>query len=199
MAKIEDENRQPHPSQRSANEATDHLTRKPQPAGAKVTVACKVPVVGLDLEMCRETEFREEVNGAVRDRKRWDRTGQVIRVRGTGYPAGTPPVGYPSRPEMAGDYALTRGVDRDFWVEWRKQNAKNPLVINGLLIAHEDMDRVVGEAKELREVPTGLGPIVPDRDPRAARALIPGLTQIETGDEFKSRVREAQRRVESPA
>lgn len=183
----------------SANDATDHMTVKPSSAGAKVTVACKVPL-GLDIQLCRETMFEEKAHGMTRVERRFDRTGPMVRIVGTSYPVGSVPAGYRPRPEMWNGYALTRGVSKDFWDAWYEQNLLNPLVANRMILAHETDDGVRGETKDHRvvagDLATGIDPMIPDKDPRQARPVLPGLTEIETGDEQKNRVRQAQRAVE---
>lgn len=153
---------------------------RPASAGAKVTVACKIGVAWLDIQLCRiEDKFEQNMQGG-RTVKEAVRVGQVVRLRGTSYPRGTPPDGFPERPEMVGGAALTRGVDREFWDEWVKQNRLNPIVTNGMVFAHESEQHVRGMALETAAVLSGLEPVNPKGDARAPKSSRSEVTNVET-------------------
>lgn len=154
---------------------------RPQSGGAKVIVGCKVGVGFIDLQLCRiEEKFEQNMQGG-RTVKESTRVGDTVRIRGTAYPRGTAPEGYPPPPEIVGGAALTRGVDKDFFDEYLKQNKQNPLVKNGLIFAHESEDRVRGIAKETEEVKSGLDPINPKKDPRLPKSTRQEIANIEPG------------------
>ena len=85
---------------------------------------------------------------------------------------------------MVGGAALNPGVDKDFWDAWVEQNRLNPLVINGMIFAHEIEDRVVGQAKEVAQITSGLEPIDPKntKDNRVPRSTRGDIANIETED-----------------
>jgi hypothetical protein len=53
-------------------------------------------------------------------------------------------------------YGLTMGVPRDFWEAWLKQNATSPLVKNRLIFAASTEDAAVGEARDYKDLRSGL-------------------------------------------
>lgn len=155
------------------------------PKGARtVTVACKFPA-GLVLQLCRKVSYMEEtMSGGSRERVRYDKVGAIVVVRGPAMPNGQVPKGY-KRPEVEGGYALTRGVDADFFEEWLKQNEENPLVVNKMIFGRAGHDHAAGQAGDLHETRSGFEPIEPDTDPRIPRSLDPNISNVETADERK--------------
>ena len=160
--------------------AADHVI-KAAVAGAKVTVACKIGVGWFDLQLCEKRIVKENTQTGPRDIEQWFRLPRIVRIRGTAYPRGTPPEGYPERPEMVGGFALTRNVDKDFWDEWEKQNSRSPFVQNKMIFAYESNDAVVGQAKELAETLSGLEPLNPKKDSRMPKPTNTGITEIQEG------------------
>lgn len=53
-------------------------------------------------------------------------------------------------------YALTPGVPRDFWEKWKSQNERNPVLVNRMVYAHSTEDAAVGQAREYKELRSGL-------------------------------------------
>lgn len=157
-------------------------------AGAKMIVACKIAVPYFDLQLCEMQEVQENTQTGPRTIKQWARVGDIVRIRGTAYPRGTPPEGFPAKPQMVNGYALTHGVPKDFWDAWIKQHAKAPYVISGMITAHESLDHVRGHAKERVGQMSGLEPLKPDRDPRVPRSTNASISPIETEDSRKAKV-----------
>lgn len=160
----------------------------PKSAGT-VTVACKVPT-GVVIQLCRKTEYAEETMQGTRMRVRYDRYGPIVIVRGPAQPAGTAPRGY-VRPVVVGGYALTPGVDADFWKAWLEQNKDSPLVLSGQIFAHGTTASTRAQAQEQREVTSGLEPLNMDGDPRMPKPATGSVTGIETADEFAGRTNPA--------
>lgn len=151
-------------------------------SGSKVTVACKLGVAFFDIQLCRiEEQFEQNMQGG-RMVKLATRIGQKVRLRGTSYPRGTIPEGFPDRPKIVGGAALNPGIDKDFWDAWVEQNKLNPLVVNGFIFAHEDIDHVAAIAKETAAIQSGLEPINPGNknDPRIPKSTRSELSNIET-------------------
>jgi hypothetical protein len=157
-------------------------------AGAKVTVACKIGVPYFDLQLCEMQEVQENTQTGPRTIKQWVRVGDVVRVRGTAYPRGTPPEGFPAKPQMFNGFALTHGVSKDFWDAWVKQQAKAPYVISGMITAHESIEHVRGHAKERVGQLSGLEPLRPDKDARVPRSTNASISAVETEDSRKAKV-----------
>jgi hypothetical protein len=153
---------------------------KPSKAGGKVVVGCKVGVAYIDLQLCQETKVWENTQTGPREVKKFERTGNVVRIRGTAYPRGTPPEGFPDKPMIVDGAALTFGVDEHFWNEWKKQNHLNPLVVNSMVFAHVNIDYVKGVAQEHSAEKSGLDPVNPKGDKRMPRSTRSDVSNIET-------------------
>jgi hypothetical protein len=153
----------------------------PSKGGGTVTVACKFPA-GILLQLCRETTYVEETSGGTRlERRRFDKVGKIIAVRGPARANGQTPKGY-VLPHVEGGYALTHGVDKDFFEEWMRQNKDNPLVTNGMIFACDSVGSATSKAREQEELLSGFEPITPDDDPRIPRSLNPLVSPVETAE-----------------
>lgn len=163
-----------------ANE--DQKIERQASKGATVTVACKIPN-GLKLEVFEEREVHEPLfGGGTKLVKRFERTGKpgtFYTVRGPRLPFGVPPT-FP----IVGGFALTPGIPKDFWDKYCEQNQDSDAIRNGLLFAHESLDKVQGRCREFRGNKSGLEPLDPeatgkDRDPRVPRAQgnVSGITK----------------------
>lgn len=156
---------------------------RPSSAGAKVTVACKLGLAYLDIQHSHiVNKFEQNMQGGKQIREA-ERVGQVVRLRGTAYPRGTPPKGFPPPPEIVGGAALNRGIDKDWFDAWLEQNKLNPIVQNKMVFAHESDDHVRGEAAELSAFLSGLEPVNPDGDHRIPKSSRPSeVTELSAGD-----------------
>lgn len=159
---------------------------KPESSGETVTVACKF-INGLELQLCQKMKFWEDTPTGAKERDKYVRVGKIVRVAGPSYPVGTVPRGFPDRPHMAGGFALTHGVSKDFWDAWLAQNETNSLVESNMIFAVSKPEHAEGKAREMAEVKSGYEPMSPDKDDRMPRAFNAGVTPIETADEMKAR------------
>ncbi len=157
-------------------------------AGSKVTVACKIGVPWFALQLCEKREVMENTQTGPRKVTEYARTGNIVHIRGTSYPRGTPPVGFPEKPQIINGYALTKNVDKDFWDKWYEQNKKAPYVVSGMIMAHETIDAVRGSTSDHNGHMSGLEPMRPDNDPRVPRPTNSAITGIETEDSRKGRI-----------
>jgi hypothetical protein len=160
-----------------------------------VIVACKVGLAYIDLRLFRQERVQENTQTGPREITEYRATGNQVRIRGTAYPRGTPPAGFPSPPIMADGAALTPNVDKDFFDTWLEQNKLSPLVTNRLIFAHKNIADVRAEAKEVRDIRSGLEPLNPDksgRDPRMPRSTNASITNVETEDERAAKQRQTQ-------
>lgn len=126
---------------------------------AKVTVACKHPH-GLVLRLFAMHEVDEpQPGGGTRTVKRASLRHDIapVQIRGylEKYPLSLPPAAKHS------EYALTHGVDKEFFDAWMAQNADHPMVVNNLIFAHESAETVSAVARELSGTICGLEPIDP--------------------------------------
>lgn len=155
---------------------------RPQHAGDKVVVGCKLGIAYYDLQLQKpEEKFEQNMSGG-RKVTEWTRLGGVIRIRGTAYPRGTPPKGFPAPPMVVDGAALNFGIDQDFMEEWLKQNKLNPVVMNGMVFIAKDIDAAQGIARDAVKVLSGLDPVNPEGDPRLPRSTRRGeVSELEPG------------------
>lgn len=152
----------------------------PQRSGATVTVACKLGVAYYDIQHCRPEQVYENTQTGPREITQHKRVGLVVRLRGTAYPRGTPPEGFPEKPTIVGGAALNRGIDKDWFDAWLEQNKRNPLVMSRMIFAHENEDHVRGEAKDLSSFLSGLEPVNPKKDVRMPKSTNAAVSEVET-------------------
>lgn len=154
----------------------------PSRSGAKVTVGCKLGVAYFDIQLSRKERIFEQNMQGGREVDVYARFGPTVRLRGTAYPRGTVPDGFPDKPKIVGGAAMNPGVDKEFWDAWVEQHKLDPLVINGFIFANENDDFVTGQARETVEVTSGLDPLKPDdkTDKRIPRSTRTDLADIET-------------------
>lgn len=130
-----------------------------------VTIACKLPN-GMVLRLFQMTERAEQVLGGgqrkVKQAALIDRA--PITIKGCATPFGV-------ALQTFGGYALTTGVDKEFWEEWVKQNADSDILKNNLMFVQGDEYRAADQAKEQAEITSGLQPLNPDKDIRAPKRV----------------------------
>ena len=125
-----------------------------------VCVACKVPN-GLILQLFEMADTTEVTPTGHREIKKARLKGEQVKIAGY-----SRELMKEARAPIANGFALTRGVDADFWEEWLNQNRDADYVRNGLIFAHAQTADTRAHAKELRDVVDNQGPIVPDTDRR---------------------------------
>lgn len=158
------------------------------PSRGSITVGCKLDIPYFELQLCREQEVSENTQTGPRLIKQFFKTGKIVTIRGTAYPSGTPPLGFPEKPEMRNGYAITHGVDADFFEEWMSQNALAPYVLSGMVCGFERIDDLIGFTEERKDVLSGLQPVLPDKDKRLPRSMRPEVTKPETEDSRRSSI-----------
>lgn len=123
------------------------------------TVACKIPN-GLILELYEMVEGTESAPAGSRKVKKAVPTGPRVHIRGPALPVG---VRLPKNaPAIAGGYALTPGVDADFFAKWMEQHKDADVVKNNLIFAHEQPAHAQAKAEEQEAVESGMEPIDPE-------------------------------------
>jgi hypothetical protein len=134
-------------------------------AGAKVTVACKLPF-GLIIRGFREVKEQEAVlGGGVRDVVVHRPTGDAVRIRGTAAMYGQRP------PLTIGGYAFTYNVSKDLWDQWYKANRDSDLVKRDIVYASETQEAAEGWARDHAGVVTNQEGIDPDHPDRYVRKI----------------------------
>jgi hypothetical protein len=162
---------------------------RPSSAGDKVIVGCKLDIGYYDIYLCREEIVSENTQTGPRDVKRFTPVREnTVRLRGTAYPRGTPPEGFPPPPMIVDGAALTFGVSRDFWERWAAQNHRNPLVINRMIFAQASLPDAKAEAKELAGQVSGLAPINPKGDKRMPKPNRSDISAVETEESRAAKV-----------
>jgi hypothetical protein len=171
--------------------ASEHVT-KPSSSGEKVVVGLKLGIAWYDIYLCRlEENVPEQSQTGIRYIKRYTpMRDTTVRLRGTAYPRGTLPDGFPEKPTIVDGAALNFGVDKDFFDAWLKQNEKNPIVVNKMIFGVPDVASARSVAAELKGIKSGLDPVDPrpgndDRMPKSTRA---DVSNVETEDSRKGKV-----------
>jgi hypothetical protein len=160
--------------------ASDNVV-KAQHAGEKVVVGCKLGVAYYDIYLCRKETVKENTQTGPRDIVQFTPVrSSTVRLRGTAYPRGTTPEGFPEKPIIVEGAALNFDVDKGFWDEWVEQNKLNPLVMNKMLFAHVNVDHVKGLARDLKDQSSGLEPINPRKDGRMPKSTRADVSDVET-------------------
>lgn len=130
----------------------------------KVTVGCKIPN-GLKLRIFQMKKTNELVmGGGTREVEVAEQVGDVVAIKGYALPFNMQSMGL-----HVGGYALTPGVDADFWKTWLAQNRENDIVKNNLIFAQAKNESARAQAKEQKDVWDGMSPMVPDKDRRTPR------------------------------
>lgn len=149
-------------------------------AGAKVIVASKLPMA-LELQYSELHDVTRRLRETVWTEKEARKIGPIYRINGTAYPAnGTQLEGFRAPPQMVHGYALTYGVDAEWWAKWVAVNKDTPFVVSELLFAGKTRDEVSKRAKDLHALTSGFDPVAPPKngpvtDPRLPQP-IKGLT-----------------------
>lgn len=126
----------------------------------QVTIACKLPH-GLTMRIFDMAEASEPVmGGGSRTVKRAVELPARVTINGWSHPQNSAP-----HATMSGGYALTNGVDKDFWDKWLAQNKDSDIVVNKLIFAHEKEGSASAQAKEQAEIRSGLERINPEKMP----------------------------------
>lgn len=133
------------------------------PESGTVTVASKVPN-GITLRLFDMHNTEELVmGGGVRSTKKAflaDR--EPVHIKGCTAPFGEPIF-------LVGGYALTPGVDAQFFAEWLRQNHDSDLIRNRIVFAQETKDHAEGQAADQQEILSGLHPLIKSEDGGDAR------------------------------
>ena len=142
-------------------------TSEPATTGETVTVACKLPA-GLLLRIFQKQKYMEPTqSGVMKETDVWVAIpGRQYAVRGTwaasagqAYNQGNTAVAE----LLPGGFALTHGVPKDIWDEWYAQNKDTAIVRKGVVFAAPGMQAATVEAKQARNVKSGLEPLDPDK------------------------------------
>ena len=138
-----------------------------------VTVACKIPT-GLILRNFEMVEHSEPVmGGGTKATKGARQIGGSVKIHGCSAPFGQ----LPAVP-LAGGYALTPNIDKQFIDEWMKQNAESDIVKNKLIFTHDKAEFVHKRAQDNASLNSGLQPLVPDADARIPRSIKTGDKKV---------------------
>jgi hypothetical protein len=150
-----------------------------------VTVACKIGVPWIDYEVCKPVEVAENTQTGTRMVKQWIRTGKVARIRGTAYPRGEPPEGFPEKPRFVLGYALTPNIDRSIWETIVEQRQLAPEFANGMVFAFEREEDIRSKAKDYQKQLSGFEPIARNKDEildtRLPKPISKGVSGVSPG------------------
>lgn len=125
-----------------------------------VTVACKV-LSGMRCRIHKLTKVTEVGMGSTRTVQQWLETDKEFVLAGPAHAQNEGP-----RHQVVAGFAITHGIRKDYWDEWREQNSELPAVKNGLIFAYASPDKVMDAAKERRGIKTGLERLNPHDLPK---------------------------------
>lgn len=130
-----------------------------------VTVGCKMPN-GLILRIFTMAEKNEQVmgGGSRKIKEAVEVPGKRVVLNGFSHPQNAAP-----RARIAGGFALTMGVDKEFWDTWLAQNKDTDIVRNGLVFAHEKVENTTAEAKDKQTLRSGLERLDPKKLPKGIK------------------------------
>lgn len=133
-------------------------------ASGSVIIGCKIPN-GIIMQNSRPERTSEPVmGGGHRDVTVGRKHGDKYVVKGPAVPVGQIP-----KFLIAGGYALTSGIPREFAEQWFEQNKDADIVKNELIIMHESVEDVEAHALQNESLKTGLEPIDPAHLPRGVQ------------------------------
>ena len=112
------------------------------------------------------------MGGGFRDTKIAEQAGDSVVIQGVAAPHGMSP-----RAPMLSGFAITHGVDADFFAEWLKLNSDSPLVRNRMVFSAAKEVDVAAQAREAEGMRSGLEPLDPAGDPRVRGT---GRLRVET-------------------
>lgn len=127
--------------------------------------------------------------GGFRDTKEYRRDGKIVRLRGLAYPTGQTPAGFITAPKIVNGASVNK-VDRAFWDAWVEQNRLNPLVMNRIVFAMDDIASLEDFAADYVSEKSGLEAIIPDPD-KDSRVPRPASSKLSVGteDSMKDRLK----------
>ena len=129
-------------------------------SGETVTVGCKLPH-GLILRIFNMIEVDEPVmGGGSRKVPTARERAERVTINGCAHMQNKAP----NAPISSG-FALTHGVNKDFWDLWLTQNKDSDMVRNGLIFAQGKPADTEAEAKEKELVRSGLERLDPEKLP----------------------------------
>jgi len=149
----------------------------------KIIVACKLPLAWVELQLERSREITEEGKFGSKTVTIWEKIGNVVRIRGTAYPAAQAPEGFPDRPEKIFGFAINRNVSKAFWDKFAEQKKDWPPLKNGFIFAFRKMEDVKARASEARAMLSGFEPMNPKGDPRSPKPLMGAISQLTVEEE----------------
>ena len=154
---MSNQNQQPNQRLEAAKSVFEESKESRPSRGSVVTVACKMPG-GLLLRVGKMVERSETVSGGgTRKYTQWEQIGEAVKIHGYAVP-----FGQERQHPVAGGFALTHGVPAEFMERWLEDNQDLDAVRNGLIVVHEKESFVIGEAKEKKDVRSGLEAMDPE-------------------------------------
>lgn len=151
---------------------------KPATGTDTVTVACKVPG-GLIFDLCEMVDDYEPVMGGGQKKvKKAAPTGVRVVLAGPAREQQAMRRGLNGDGStLAGGYALTSGVPREHWEKIERDYRDLPAFVNGLVFAQKSDVAAMSEARNRRELTTGMEGIDPENPGK--RTGIRSITRAE--------------------
>ena len=128
--------------------------------GTTVTVCCKLPN-GMRLRVYGFGERHEPVlGGGTRAVRQAFPMGDEVVIAGWSHPQNRAPEN-----QIVAGYAVTHGVDAQFWEQWLEQNKDAEFVTKGLIFAHAQAQSAIDKAKDGAKIKSGLERLDPSKMP----------------------------------
>jgi hypothetical protein len=141
-------------------------------AGARVTVACKLPAGLVIRGFQKVTERESVVGGGTRDFDVFRPTDEQAVING---PASAP--GMAPKCRVSFGYAITPNVKKDLFDSWLEANRDNPYVKNKLIFAFEADGMIDGAAKENEKRVSGFEMIDPEDPGKKVRGIAKNIAK----------------------
>lgn len=125
----------------------------------QVTVACRLPH-GMRLRIYELVKTTEVIMGGTRDVLVSRQKGDDVVVNGWSEPQNH------AKKHLVEGFAITPGVDKEFFDKWLSQNKDSDVVKNGLIFAHEKEGNTFAEAKDKKSLRSGLERLDPAKLPK---------------------------------
>lgn len=149
----------------------------PATGTATVSVACKIPQ-GMRCVLHAPREVKEVTLGGFREVTQHFPTDREFIVKGPAHAQNEGP-----RCRVVAGFAITEGVSKELWDEWRKQFASLDAVQKNHIFAYETPGKIEDAAKDHQTVKTGLERLNPHALPQLDKRF-----KLQTADDAVAQI-----------
>jgi hypothetical protein len=130
-----------------------------QTGGATVSVASKLPMQYI-LRLNKKIERTIQAHGGTHREVislPSPEEGEYV-IDGNSFPQNSGPY-----QQLAGGFAITHGIPKDFWEKWLSQYSHMDVVKKGFIFAHTEASSTIAHAKEMANEPSGFERLDPKK------------------------------------